>query len=93
VGRWDSDEFLLAVLNVDESKLDLVGNKIRLLIEKSNIMVSTRLVRVTVSIGATLAFRVDSLDVLVSRAESLMKHSKWLGRNKVSLKIEKDNED
>ena len=93
VGRWDSDEFLLVVLNVDESKLDLVGNKIRLLVEKSNITADTKLVRVTVSVGATLAFRVDSLDVLVSRAESLMKHSKWLGRNKVSLKIEKEEED
>lgn len=92
VGRWDSDEFLLVVLNVDESKLDFVGNKIRLLIEKSNVTVDAKLVRVTVSIGATLAFRVDSLDILVSRAESLMKHSKWLGRNKVSLKIEKEKE-
>lgn len=90
VGRWNSDEFLLVVLNIDESKLDLVGNKIRLLIEKSNVTVGTKLIRVTVSIGATLAFRVDSLDVLVSRAESLMKHSKWLGKNKVSLKIQKE---
>ncbi len=92
VGRWDSDEFLLVVLNVDESKLDLVGNKIRLLVEKSSITVDTKLVRVTVSIGATLALRVDSLEVLLSRAESLMKHSKWLGRNKVSTKIEKQED-
>lgn len=86
VGRWDSDEFLAVVLNVDENKLDLVGNKIRLLVEKSNIPVGSKLVRATVSVGATQALRVDSLDILITRARSLMDHSKWLGRNKVSVK-------
>jgi diguanylate cyclase (GGDEF)-like protein/PAS domain S-box-containing protein len=90
LGRWESDEFLVVVLNVDENKLDFVGNKIRLLIEKSSVLVDSQLVRVTVSVGATLAFRVDSLDVLISRARSLMDHSKWLGRNKVSVKIRKE---
>ncbi len=90
MGRWDSDEFLVIVVNVDESKLDFVANKLRLLVESSNITMDEKLARVTVSVGATLAFRVDSLDILVNRAESLMKHSKWLGRNRVSLKIEKE---
>jgi diguanylate cyclase (GGDEF)-like protein/PAS domain S-box-containing protein len=92
VGRWESDEFLVVVLNVDENKLDYVGNKIRLLIENSNITIDANLVRVTVSVGGTIASRVDSFDGLTTRARSLMKHSKWLGRNKVSLKIEKEEE-
>ncbi len=92
VGRWDSDEFLVIVMNVDESKLDYVGNKLRLLVEKSSITLETKLLRTTISIGATLASRVDSLDALEARAHSLMKHSKWLGRNKVSMepKMEED---
>ena len=93
VGRWESDEFLIVVLNVDENKLDFVGNKIRLLVENSNITVDSKLVRVTISLGGTLASRVDSLDILINRARSLMKHSKWLGRNKVSLKIENKEEE
>ena len=92
VGRWDSDEFLAVVLNVDENKLDLVGNKIRLLIEKSNITIDSKLIKATVSIGATVAFRVDSLEVLIDRARALMEHSKWLGRNKVSIKFEDEKE-
>ena len=86
VGRWSSDEFLVVVLNVDENKLDVVANKLRLLVEQSNIMVGAELIRVTVSVGATLARRVDSVEILVSRASSLMHHSKWLGRNRVSTK-------
>ena len=92
VGRWKSDEFLIVVLNVDENKLDYVGNKIRLLVEKSNITVDAKLVRVTISMGATIATRVDNLEILITRAHSLMKHSKWLGRNRVCLEIEKEDE-
>lgn len=90
VGRWESDEFLVIALNVDESKLDYVGNKIRLLVETSNISVGSRSVKVTISVGATVAFRVDSLDVLIALARSAMEHSKWLGRNKVTVKARKE---
>lgn len=89
VGRWESDEFLVILLNLDESNLDLVANKLRLLIEQSHIMAGTNSVRVTISIGATLASRVDDVEILVDRARSLMHHSKWLGRNRVSTKIHK----
>ncbi len=88
VGRWDSDEFLVVVLNVDENKLDFVGNKIRLLVEKSHITMDAEQVRVTISIGATPAMRVDSLETLISRGESLMKHSKWIGRNTVTVRTQ-----
>ncbi len=93
VGRWDSDEFLVVVLNVDTNKLDFVGNKIRLLVEKSNIMIETQSVRATISIGATTAFRVDSLENLISRAHSLMRRSKWLGRNTVTVKAPETEEE
>jgi diguanylate cyclase (GGDEF)-like protein/PAS domain S-box-containing protein len=89
VGRWESDEFLVIILNVDESKLDFVANKLRLLNEQSHIMVDNSFVRATLSIGATLAQKVDEVGILVDRAQSLMNHSKWLGRNRVSTKIKK----
>ena len=82
----------MVLFNIDESKLDYVGNKIRLLIEKSSITLGSRLVRATVSVGATVALRVDSLETLIDRARALMDHSKWLGRNKVSMKTGKEEE-
>jgi diguanylate cyclase (GGDEF)-like protein/PAS domain S-box-containing protein len=89
-GRWAGDEFLVIVLNVNEKKLDFVANKLRLLVEQSTIMVESKLIRATVSMGATIAHRVDSTETLTSRAESLMNHSKWLGGNRVSFEREKD---
>jgi len=90
VGRWEGQEFLAVLLNVDESKLDLVGNKLRLLVEQSHLSEEDKFVKTTVSIGATAARSSDSTESLVKRAKELASHSKWLGKNRVSLKISRD---
>ncbi|MBS3818122.1 sensor domain-containing diguanylate cyclase [bacterium] len=90
IGRWEGEKFLVVILNVDEPILDFVANKLRLLVEESNILVNATFVGTTISLGATLARVTDSPEKLVKRAESLMYHSKWMGRNRVSLKLEKE---
>jgi len=70
-----------------KNRLDIVANKLRLLVAESYITVETGLLNATVSMGATLVQRFDTIESLVKRAEELMLHSKWLGRNKVSLTI------
>jgi diguanylate cyclase (GGDEF)-like protein/PAS domain S-box-containing protein len=85
VGRWDQDEFLVVFLNIDESRLDIVSNKLRLLIAESYISIETGILNATVSMGACLVQRYDGIEGLVKRAEQLMLHSKWRGRNKVSM--------
>jgi diguanylate cyclase (GGDEF)-like protein/PAS domain S-box-containing protein len=84
-GRWDREEFLVVVLNISEAKLDMVSNKLRLLISQSHVSLETEFISCTVSMGATLARREDTIESLVTRAEQLMLHSKWLGRNRVSV--------
>jgi diguanylate cyclase (GGDEF)-like protein/PAS domain S-box-containing protein len=86
VGRWGDEEFVVTLLNADEHKLSLVANKLRVLVANSNILVEPNLISVTVSMGATIAVRYDSVESLINRAEQLMLQSKWLGRNRVSLK-------
>jgi PleD family two-component response regulator len=43
---------------------------------------------VTISIGATIAKRVDTTDSLVERADKLMYESKRRGRNLVSTELQ-----
>jgi diguanylate cyclase (GGDEF)-like protein/PAS domain S-box-containing protein len=88
-GRWNGEQFLVVLLNLDEKKLDLVANKLRLLVEQSYLKEIEASIKTTVSIGATLAQFNDSAAGLIARAEKLVEHSKWQGKNKVSLKIEK----
>ncbi len=91
VGRWSTEEFLVILLNIDESRLDIVANKLRLLIGESYITTETGMLNATVSMGASLALRYDSVESLVKRGEQLMMHSKWLGKNRVSLSfVQKD---
>jgi diguanylate cyclase (GGDEF)-like protein/PAS domain S-box-containing protein len=88
-GRWNGEQFVVVLLNIDSEKLDLVANKLRLLVEQSHLRDSDAFVKTTVSIGATLAQFTDTTASLTERARKLADHSKWLGKNCVSLKIKK----
>ena len=85
VGRWSTEEFLVVLLNIDDSRLDIVANKLRLLVSESYITTETGMLNATVSMGASLVLRYDTVESLVKRSEQLMMHSKWLGRNRVSM--------
>jgi diguanylate cyclase (GGDEF)-like protein/PAS domain S-box-containing protein len=85
VGRWNQEEFFVILLNIDESRLDIVANKLRLLIGESYITTETGMLNSTVSIGGSIVQRYDSVEALIKRTEQLMLHSKWLGKNRVSL--------
>jgi diguanylate cyclase (GGDEF)-like protein len=85
VGRWGTEEFLVILLNIDDSRLDIVANKLRLLIAESYITTETGMLNATVSMGASLVLRYDTVESLVKRGEQLMMHSKWLGKNRVSM--------
>ncbi len=85
VGRWSTEEFLVVLLNIDEGRLDIVANKLRLLVAESYITTETGMLNATVSMGASLVLRYDTVESLIKRGEQLMMHSKWLGKNRVSM--------
>ncbi len=85
VGRWGTEEFLIVLLNIDEGRLDIVANKLRLLVAESYITTETGILNTTVSMGASLVLRYDTVESLIKRGEQLMMHSKWLGKNRVSM--------
>jgi diguanylate cyclase (GGDEF)-like protein/PAS domain S-box-containing protein len=93
VGRWNTEEFLAVLLNIDESRLDIVANKLRLLVSESYITTETGMLNATVSIGASIVQRYDTVEALLKRTEQLMLHSKWLGKNRVSLSFTKKDLD
>jgi diguanylate cyclase (GGDEF)-like protein/PAS domain S-box-containing protein len=86
VGRWGGEEFLVALVNVDEDRITALGERFRALIGSSTVPTENGNVRITVSIGATLARPGDRVDTLVRRADELMYESKKAGRNRVTFR-------
>ena len=87
VGRWSSNELVIILFNVNTTKLDLVANKLRLLVEQSNIRHYDKLLKTTISIGATLAHSIDSTETIINRIKKLTDQSKNYGKNRVSISV------
>jgi diguanylate cyclase (GGDEF)-like protein/PAS domain S-box-containing protein len=79
--RWGGEEFIGIIRNVNGQDLEVLGNRIRLLIKNSYIIHENKNLHVTISIGATIAKTGDSIESLIKRADTLLYKSKEAGRN------------
>jgi diguanylate cyclase (GGDEF)-like protein/PAS domain S-box-containing protein len=84
-GRWGGEEFLGIIRNINSEDLELLGNKLCLLIENSYMIRENEKLRVTISIGATSVNENDTIDSLIKRADILLYKSKTAGRNRLTL--------
>jgi diguanylate cyclase (GGDEF)-like protein/PAS domain S-box-containing protein len=84
-GRWGGEEFLGLIRNVQSPELELIGERLRKLIQESYLEHEGEEFRVTVSIGATVVSEEDQnpKDV-VNRADDLLYQSKSAGRNRLT---------
>lgn len=85
MGRWGGEEFIGILRGVDQEGLRATAERIRSLVEKSDIRESGLTLKVTVSIGATLADKTDSVHSIIKRADTLLYLSKANGRNRCSI--------
>jgi diguanylate cyclase (GGDEF)-like protein/PAS domain S-box-containing protein len=86
VGRWGGEEFLALISSIDPTHLAAIGNRYRVLVERSSLpMPGGKPLRTTISLGGTLARGEDTAESLLERADQLMYRSKVSGRNRVSL--------
>lgn len=85
--RWGGEEFVALLPGADPDGLLRVAERIRMLVEHSWIDDGSAKVRVTASVGATLALPEDSAETLIDRADRLMYDSKNAGRNRVTSDV------
>jgi len=84
VGRWGGEEFLALITNVDQDGLSEIGNRFRTLVAASQLP-EPQGIRVTVSVGATLARPDDSPESILERADKCLYQAKTRGRNQLCL--------
>lgn len=84
IARNGGEEFV-AILQIDSlEKLEKVSEKLRTLIENSSIRDHDKNIKITVSLGCTMANEEDDMETLLDRADRLMYQSKVSGRNRVT---------
>lgn len=83
--RWGGDEFLIIIVNINENSLKTIAEKLRGLVEQSFIELNGEKISPTISIGATLAKKHDTIPTIIDRVDSLMYQSKNAGQNKVTF--------
>lgn len=88
VGRWGSEEFIVIAMNVSKDHLHSIANKIRILIAQSGYSVGSEIVRITASVCATMVLPNDTVSSLLKRIERLMEHSRSIGSDCVSVRLD-----
>lgn len=82
--RWGGEEFVALLPGVEGPGLAVAAERIRMLVGSSWLDTSGGRLRVTVSVGATLARVGEAPGQLIERADRLMYQSKRAGGNRVS---------
>ncbi len=85
IGRWGGEEFVAVISRVDRKALLAIAEKLRALVASLDIKAGGVKVKGTVSIGATVAKREDTIDSIMRRADRIMYESKNAGRNTVTI--------
>jgi len=85
VARWGGEEFVVIAPDLDANKLRLFAERLRALLERCEIGRPAFDIRVTASMGITLAGATESWTEVAGRADQLMYESKKDGRNRVTF--------
>lgn len=83
-GRWGGEEFVGVFEIKNNYEATLVAEKIRVLIERTEIPYNGESLSVTASLGVTVARDDDTIDSVIKRADELMYQSKQKNKNCVS---------
>lgn len=86
IGRWKGEEFIAIIVNTNEKQLYTAAERFRFLVEQSSFSAGTDTIKATISIGATIAQRTDTVELLLKRAKRLMDQSRFAGGNRTSMK-------
>ncbi len=81
LGRWGGEEFVAIVSHVSGDNIRVLGRKLCSLVENSFIEHEGNIIRVTVTIGMTIARHDDTIQSLLDRADKALYHGKNSGRN------------
>ena len=88
LGRWGGDEFMMIFPNTrDKKTLEELGERLRMLVEKSFLLWDGHRIEGTMSLGGTLGRPEDSSQDVFARADRALYQSKEGGKNCVTVLV------
>lgn len=85
IGRWGGEEFLGIFPDMDGKSLHHTAERLRILVEHSQVEPLNEILRVTLSVGGVIASPEDDMESLIDKADTAMYTSKEQGRNRVTI--------
>ena len=83
VARYGGEEFVVLLAETELGAAVEVGERVRQMVEATNLATESGTARLTVSIGVTTQGEATSLEGLIRRADEAMYAAKQAGRNRV----------
>jgi len=90
VARWGGEEFALCLPDTPGDAALMLAERIRESIAMSELMIGSRTIRLTVSLGGTVYIAGDDGDSVFQRADRALYRAKNAGRNRVEFTEEAD---
>lgn len=84
IGRWGGEEFVGIYSIAKEYDAPILGEKLRRLVENTEVVHAGSALKLSVSVGITVARPGDTVASIISRADGLMYDSKREGKNRVT---------
>ena len=85
IARWGGEEFIICIDNINKELMEKLLNKLRILVEKTEVHYNQKIISVTISVGGTVIQENETKEEIIKRADELMYKSKDSGRNKVTI--------
>jgi two-component system cell cycle response regulator len=86
LGRYGGEEFLIGLLEADETIAHMIAERLRLKVATTPFPFNQHCISITISIGvASLIPEIDKIETLIERADRALYQAKQTGRNQVCV--------
>jgi len=87
IGRWGGEEFIIGLINTDHQNAEVIAETLRKAFEEDSRLIHLAPFPVTASFGIATVHTGDTIDTILTRADTAMYRAKTLGKNRVETEL------
>ena len=84
-GRWSDSEFAIILVNVREDSVEMIGNRVRDIVEKAEFTIGKGMIDLTISVAGIIATPHDTNKILIEKLRESTEKCYGMGGNKFLL--------